>query len=112
MYLSIDDDKDSSIKIWLSQNSDVTDIQKLKSQNDVITENGETVITSDAVASRSRGQPLKVVEKMVLSTERKGRRLNDRDDENQSCSKSRTFAPKRHLKANGEVPNRVSRRLD
>ena len=33
MSLSIDEDKDSSVKSWLNQNSDVTDVQKQKSQN-------------------------------------------------------------------------------
>ena len=59
MSLSIDEKKDSSIKNWLNQNSDVREIQKQKSQNGVITRKGESAITSDAVASRSRGQPLK-----------------------------------------------------
>ena len=64
------------------------------------------------MASRRGGQPLKVVEKTVRSTDHKGRPLSDRDDRIQSRSKSRTLSQKRHLNANSEVANRVSRRLD
>ena len=110
MSLSIDEDKKSGIKNWFNQNSDLTDVSKQKTQNGVITGKGETAITSDAVASRNRGQPLKVFEKKYHSTKRKSRRLNDRGDRSQNLSKS-SRSPKRHLNANGEVPNRVSRRL-
>ena len=68
MSLTNDKDTDSSIKNWLNQNSDVTDIQEEKSQVGVITGNGETAITSDAMASRSRGQPLIVLEKKERSS--------------------------------------------
>ena len=72
MSISIDEDKDSRIKNWLNQNSDLTDLRKQKLQK------AKTAVTSVAVASRSRGQPLKVVSKKNRSTERKGRRLSDR----------------------------------
>ena len=78
----------------------------------MITGKGETAITSEGVASRSRGQSLKVVKKTVRSTDHKGRHLSDRDDRIQSRSKSRTLSQKRHLNANSEVANRISRRLD
>ena len=65
----------------------------------MVTGKGNTAITSDAVASRCRGQALKVVEKKDRSTERKGRGLSDQDDRSKSRSKSRTFRPKRHLNA-------------
>ena len=52
---------------------------------------------------------MKKVERKDPSTERKDRRRRDRVDRSQSRSKSRTFSPKRHLNANCEVPNRVSR---
>ena len=69
----------------------------------MITGKGENATTSDAVASRSRGQHPKVVGKKDRSTERKGKRLNDRGD--RSRSKSRTFSPKQHLNTKCEVPN-------
>ena len=78
----------------------------------MITGKGKTTIPTNAVASRCRGQPLQVVEKKDISTERNGRRLNDRGDRIQSRSKSRTFSAKRHLNSNCEVLIRVSRRLD
>ena len=52
-----DEDKDSSMKNRLNQICDVTDIQEQKSQIGVITGNGETAITSNSMASRTRGQP-------------------------------------------------------
>ena len=110
MSLSIDADKNSDIKSWLDQNSDVVDIPKPKSQNFVQIAKGNTVISNDPVASRIfRGQPSKVNERKHPSTDRKGGRVSDRGDRSQSRSKSRTFSPKRHLNANCEVPNRDSR---
>ena len=109
MSLAIDEDKNSDIKSSLDENSVVMNIRNQTSQNVVKTEKRDTAISSDAVASRSRGKPLKRVERKDPSTERKDRRINDRGDRSQSCSKSRTFSPKRHLNANCEVPNRVSR---
>ena len=52
---------------------------------------------------------MKVVERKDPSAERKDRRVSDRGDRSQNRSKSRTFSPKRHLNANCEVHNRVSR---
>ena len=37
LSLSIDEDKNSSIKNWMNQNSDVNDIQKQKPQKDLFT---------------------------------------------------------------------------
>ena len=109
MSISIDADKNSDIKSWLDQNSDVVDIQKQNLQNVVQTAKGNTVISSDPVASRTcRGKPLKVIERKDPSTNRKGGRVSDRGDRSQSRSKSRTFSPKRHLNVNCKVPNRVS----
>ena len=70
MSLSIDEDKDSDIKSWLDENSVVMNIQNQISQNDMKTEKRDTAISSDAVASRSRGKPLKKVERKDLPTER------------------------------------------
>ena len=110
MSISIDADKNSDIKSWLDQNSDVVDIPKPNSQNVVQTAKGNTVISNDPVASRiSRGQPSNVNEHKDPSTDRKGGRVSDRGDRSQSRSKSRTFSPKRHLSANCEVLNSVSR---
>ena len=110
MSLSIDADKNSDIKSWLDQYSDVVDIQKQNSQIVVKTAEANTVISSDPVASGiCKGQPLKVIARKDPSTNRKDRRVSDRGDRSQSRSKSRTFSPKRHLNANREVPNRVSR---
>ena len=107
MSISVDADKNSDIKSWLDQNSDVVDIQYQNSQNVVQTAKGITVISNNPVASRMcRGQPSKVNERKVPSNDRKGGRVSDRS---QSRSKSRNFSPKRHLNANCEVPNRVSR---
>ena len=52
MPISIDADKNSDIKSWLDQNSDVVDIQKQNSQNVVQTAKGNTVISNDQAASR------------------------------------------------------------
>ena len=110
MSISIDADKNSDIKSWLDQNSDVVDIQNKNSQNVVQTAKGNTVISNDQLASRiCRGQPSKVIERKDPYTDRKGRRINDRGDRSQNRSKSRTFSPKRHPTANCEVPNGVSR---
>ena len=110
MSISNDADKNSDIKSWLDQNSDVVDIPKPNSQNVVQTAKGDTVISNDPVASRiCRGQPSKINERKDPSTNRKGGRVSDRGDRSQSRSESRTFSPKRHLNANCEVPNRVSR---
>ena len=74
------------------------------------TAKGNTVISNDPVASRiCRGQPSKVIERKDPSTDRKGGRVSDRGERSHSRSKSRSFSPKRHLNANCEVPNRVSR---
>ena len=109
MSISIDADKNSDIKSWLDQNSDVVDIQKQNLQNVVQTAKGNTVISSDPVASRTcRGKPLKVIEQKDPSTNRKGGRVSDRGDGSQSRSKSGTFSLKRHLNVNCKVPNRVS----
>ena len=86
MSLSIDEDEDRSINYWWNQNSDVTGKQKQKSQNGVVTGKEETAIKSNAVASQSRGQTLKVAEKKDHSTERKGRWSNDRVVRNRSRS--------------------------
>ena len=107
MSLSILEDKNSDIKSWLDENSVVMNVQNQTSQNVVKTEKRDTAISSDAVASRNGGKPLKKVERKDRSTERKDRRISDRGDGSQSGSKSRTFSPKRHLNANCEVPNRV-----
>ena len=110
MSLSIDADKNSDIKSWLDQNSDVPDIQKRKSSNPVITRKTITAITSDPVASRiCRGRPLKVIERKDPSTERKGRKVSDRGDRSQSRSNSKPTSPKRHPNANSEGLNRESR---
>ena len=109
MSFSIDADKNSDIKSWLDQNSDVPDIQKRKSSNPVITRKTITAITSDPVASRiCRGRPLKVIERKDPSTERKGRKVSDRGDRSQSRSKSKPTSPKRHPNANSEGLNRES----
>ena len=103
-------DKNRDNKSWLEQNSDVVDIQKQNSQNAVQTAKGNTVISNDPLVSiLCRGRPSKIIERKEPSTNRKGGRVSDRGDRSQSCSKSRTFPPKRHLNANCEVPNRVSR---
>ena len=110
MSTSIDADQNSDIKSWLDQNSDVVDIQKQNSQNVVQTAKRNTVLSNDPVASRNcRGKPSKVIKRKDPSTDRKGGRVSDRVDRSQSRSKSRTFSLKRHLNANCEVPNRVSR---
>ena len=76
----------------------------------VQTAKGETLISSDLVASRiCRGPTLKVIERKDPSTNRKGGRISDRGDKSPSRSKSRTFSPKRLLNLNCEVPNSVSR---
>ena len=114
MSLSIDENRNSDIESWLDQNSDVMDFQKQHSQIVVETAKRDTdpVISSEPLASRSRGQPPEVIDRKDPSSERKGRRLNDREGRSQIRSKSRTFSPKRHLNANCEVPNRVSRRVN
>ena len=110
MSLSIDAVKNSDIKSWLDQNSHVVDIQKQNSQMAVKTAGGNTVISSDPVASGiCRGQPPKVIARKDPSTNRKDRRVSGRGDRSQSRSKSRTFSPERHLNANCELPNRISR---
>ena len=86
------------------------DIQTQNSQIVVKTAGANTVISTDPVASGScRGHSLKVIARRDPSANCKDRRVSDRGDRNQSRSKSRTFSPKRHLIANCEVPNRVSR---
>ena len=87
MSLSIDEDKGSSIKNWLDQNSGVMDFQNRKSQNVENAEKGKPAISSNAIASRCRGQPLKVIERKDASAERKTGRLSDRGDRSQSRSK-------------------------
>ena len=110
MSLSIDAVKKSDIKSWLDQNSHVVDIQKQNSQMAVKTAGGNTVISSDPVASGiCRGQPPKVIARKDPSTNRKDRRVSGRGDRSQSRSKSKTFSPERHLNANWELPNRISR---
>ena len=109
MSLSIDEDKGSSIKNWLDQNSGVMDFQKQKPQNVENPEKGNSAISSNAIASRCRGQLLKVIERKDPSAECKAGRLSDRGDRSQSRSKSRTISPKRRLNMNNEVHKRASR---
>ena len=70
MSISVDADKNSDIKSWLDQNSEVVDIQKQNSQNVVQTAKRNTVISNEPVASRiCRGQRSKVIQrKDPLST--------------------------------------------
>ena len=85
------------------------EFQKKKSQNVENAEKGKSAISSNAIASRCRGQPLKVIERKDPSAERKAGRLSDRGDRSQSRSKSRTISPKRRLNMNNEVPKGASR---
>ena len=72
MSISVDADKNSNIKNWLEQKSDVVNIQKQNSQNVVQTAKGNTVISNDPVASRiCRGQPSKVIERKDTSPQRR-----------------------------------------
>ena len=66
MSLAIDEDKNNDFKSWLDENSVVMSIQKQNSHNVVKTLKRDTAISGDAVASRSRGKPLKVVEEKIL----------------------------------------------
>ena len=67
MSISSDADKNSDIKSWLDQNSNVVDIPKQNSQKVVQTAKLNTVISNDPVASRNcRGQPLKKLSERIL----------------------------------------------
>ena len=70
------------------------DLQTHNSQNVENAEKAKTVISSNEVVSRSRGQPMKVFERKDTSAEREGGRISDPGERSQNRSESRTISPK------------------
>ena len=54
LFLKIDEDKHSSVKNWLDQNSDFMDLEKQNLQNIENAEKRKSAIFSNATVSRSR----------------------------------------------------------